>query len=164
MARNGLHARSLVGLALGVVGLALAVAPVAATAPTFESVSDGPFDDVLADCGDYEVREVSTFSATIISFSDGTTRVLAFVDGWLYRTDDPGTILGRERARSVRTIDGTVAMVTGNRWHIGITGDGMSAHDAGRLVFDFDTREVFALSGTHQVFDGEFDFATLCDL
>jgi len=40
----------------------------------------------------------------------------------------------------------------------------MSVHDVGRLVFDFTTREVFAESGSHPVFDGEFDFAALCDL
>lgn len=164
MTRHRTLAHSRSSIALAVLGLALIVAPVAATAPTFESVSDGPVDDALVDCGTYEIREVSTFTATIISFSDGTSRVLASVDGWLYRTDDPATVLGRERARSVRTITGTVAMVTGNRWHIVVAGDGMSAHDAGRLVLDFDTREVFALSGTHQVFDGAFDFATLCDV
>jgi hypothetical protein len=88
--------------------------------------------------------------------------VQVLIEGWLYRSDDPRTVLGRERARSVRTIEGSVAKVTGNRWHISIAGDGMSAHDAGQLVFAFDTREVFSQTGRHAVFDGDFDFMTLC--
>ena len=150
-------------LALTALGVAMTASPVAATAPTFETFIDGPFDDLVVDCGSYEIREVATFSARVTSYSDGTSRMQAVLDGSLYRTDDPATMLGTEHARTVRLIDGTVAQVTGNRWHIVISGEGMTAHDAGRLVLDFVTREVFSLSGRHPVLDGEFDFATLCE-
>ena len=52
---------------IAVLGLALAASPVAATSPTFDSFSDGPFDDVVVDCGSYEIHEVSTFSARSVS-------------------------------------------------------------------------------------------------
>ncbi len=156
--------RSLLSLGLAALALALTAVPVAATAPTISAFSDPASDDIVVDCGAYQIHEVATFSARVIEYADGTTRVQAAIDGWLYRSDDPDTIIGHEHARTVRLIDGTVAQVTGNRWHIVLYGDGMSVHDVGRLVFDFETREVFAESGSHPVFDGEFDFATLCDL
>ena len=156
--------RSVPALAVAALGLALSIAPVAAAGPTFDAFTDPPSDDVVVDCGAYQIHEVSTFSARLLNYPDGTTRMHATIDGWLYRSDDPATVIGRERATTVRLIDGTVARVTGNRWHIVVYGDGMAVHDVGRLVFDFTTREVFAESGSHPVFDGEFDFATLCDL
>jgi hypothetical protein len=156
--------RAILSLALTALLLPLSAVTVGAAAPTITSFSDPPTDDVVADCGDYQIREVSTFSATVIAYSDGTTRVQAAIDGWLYRTDDPNTVIGHEHARTVRLIEGSVAQVTGNRWHIVIYGSGMTAHDVGRLVFNFETGEVFAESGNHPVFNGEFDFATLCDL
>ncbi|HZM74060.1 MAG TPA: hypothetical protein VFC71_11865 [Candidatus Polarisedimenticolia bacterium] len=156
--------RSSVALALSALALTLTVVPTAAAAPTFEAFSDPPTDDVVVDCGSYHIREVATFSATLIHYPDGTTRMHAVIDGWLYRSDDRDTVIGREHAVTVRLIEGTVAMVTGNRWHVVLYGEGISVHDVGRLVFDFTTREVFAESGNHPVFDGEFDFATLCDL
>jgi hypothetical protein len=156
--------RPITALALAALGLALAVAPVAAAAPTFDAFVDPPTDEVVVDCGAHEIHEVSTFSAKVINYADGTTRVLAAIDGWLYRSDDPATVIGREHAQTVRLIDGSVAKVTGNRWHIVLYGEGMAVHDVGRLVFDFETREVFAESGSHPVFDGAFDFTTLCDL
>jgi len=150
-------------LALVAVALLVSAGPVVAASPTVETFADPPSDDVVVDCGGYQIREVSTFSARTISFADGTVTVQAVIEGWLYRTDDPDTVIGTERARTVRRIDGTVAQVTGNRWHIVVYGDGMSVHDVGRLLWDFTTFEVFAESGSHPVFDGEFDFATLCD-
>jgi len=39
----------------------------------------------------------------------------------------------------------------------------MAVHDVGQLVFDFTTGEVVTQSGNHPVFNGEFDFASLCD-
>lgn len=144
--------------------LAVSAAPVGAAAPSVSSWTDPPFEDVLADCGTYEVREVGTFSARAIAYPDGTTRVHANIDGWLYRTDDPETVIGREHTNTVRFIDGAVATITGNRWHILISGSGMTAHDVGRLVFNFETRDVVSVNGKHAVLDGEFDFATLCDL
>ena len=161
---NAITRRPLLALALATLGLALAVAPVAAAAPTFEAFADPPTDDVVVDCGAYQIHEVSTFSARLIHYPDGTTRMHAVIDGWLYRSDQPDTVIGREHATTVRLIEGTVAKVTGNRWHVVLYGDGMSVHDVGRLVFDFTTREVFAESGNHPVFDGEFDFASLCSL
>ena len=140
----------------------LLAAPAAAAAPTFEQFTDPPTDDLVVDCGSYEIREVSTFSARLIHYPDGTTRMHASIDGWLYRTDDPDTVIGRERAGTVRLIEGTVAKVTGNRWHIVVYGDGMSVHDVGQLVFDFTTGEVVTEHGKHPVFDGEFDFESLC--
>ena len=156
-------ARSLSTLMLAAMLLALAAIPVAAAAPTITSFSDPPTDDLVVDCGDYEIREVSTFSARIIQYSDGTRRMLATIDGWLYRSDDPDTVIGREHARTVRLIDGTVAKITGNRWHIVLYGQGMSVHDVGYIFWDFTTGEVFAENGNHPVFNGEFDFESLCD-
>ena len=150
--------------ALTLFALTLAVVPVSAAAPSITTFSDPPTDDVVVDCGAYQIREVSTFSARIIEYPDGTSRMHALIEGWLYRSDDPDTVIGTERARTVRLIDGTVAQVTGNRWHIVVYGAGIAVHDVGRLVFDFETREVFAESGNHPVFDGEFDFESLCDL
>ena len=161
MARTASRLRRSLGLAI--LGLALAATPVAAVAPTIETFSDPPGDEVVVDCGAYQIREVATFSARVISYTDGTVRMIATIDGWLYRSDDPGTVIGREHARTVRLIEGTVAKVTGNRWHVVLYGDGMTVHDVGRLVFDFTTREVFAESGSHPVFDGTFDFASLCE-
>lgn len=161
---NTFARRPSVALALAALGLTLLALPVAAASPTFETFSDPPSDDVVVDCGSYQIREVSTFSARLIHYPDGTTRMHAVIDGWLYRSDAPDTVIGRERAVTVRLIEGTVAQVTGNRWHIVLYGDGVSVHDVGRLVFDFETREVFAESGNHPVFDGDFDFNALCDL
>ena len=158
-----LISRTLLALCLAALLVALAAIPAMAAGPSFTTISDPPTDDLVADCGEYEIREVSTFSARIIEYPDGTSRVHASIDGWLYRTDDPATVLGHEHARTVRFIDGTVAQVTGNRWHIVIYGSGMSVHDVGRLVFDFESGEVIAESGSHPVFSGEFDFASMCD-
>jgi hypothetical protein len=154
---------------IGLVGsllltVALGASPVAAGAPAITEWSDPPTDDLVADCGAYEIREVSTFSARAIEYADGTVRVHARIEGWLYRTDDPATVIGHEVARTVRAIDGTVAQVTGNRWHIVIYGAGSAVHDVGRIDWDFTTGEVFAESGSHPVFNGEFDFASLCTL
>jgi hypothetical protein len=156
--------RTLTAIATAAMALALAAAPAAAESPTFDQFSDPPSDDVVVDCGAYQIHEVSTFSARLINYPNGTTRMHAVIDGWLYRSDDPGTVMGREHAQTVRLIDGTVAKVTGNRWHVVLYGDGMAVHDVGQLVFDFTTREVYAESGSHPVFDGNFDFASLCSL
>ena len=149
------------GMMLAIV---LGAAPVAAGAPTISEFSDPPTDDLLVDCGAYEIREVSTFSARAIAYDDGTLRVHARIEGWLYRTDDPDVVIGREVARTVRAIDGTVAQITGNRWHIVIYGAGNAVHDVGRIDWDFTTGEVFAESGSHPVFNGGFDFMSLCAL
>jgi hypothetical protein len=154
--------RPLIAVTIAAMALALAAAPVAASSPTFDQFSDPPSDDIVVDCGAYQIHEVSTFSARLINYANGTTRMHAVIDGWLYRSDDPGTVIGREHAQTVRLIDGTVAKVTGNRWHVVLYGGGMAVHDVGRLVFDFTTREVYAESGNHPVFDGDFDFASLC--
>lgn len=159
-----MHPRSAVPLAVFALLLSAWVTPVVAAAPTITSFSDPPTDDLLVDCGSYEIREVSTFSARVIEFADGTRRVHATIDGWLYRTDDPAVVIGTEHARTVRAIDGTVAQVTGNRWHIVLYGSGMAVHDRGRLYWDFTTGEVFADNGQHPVFTGEFDFEALCSL
>lgn len=139
-------------------------APALAGSPTIDEFSDPPTDDVVADCGSYQVREVTTFSARSITYADGTVRVQARIDGVLYRSDAPDVVIGTEVARTVRAIDGTVAQVTGNRWHIVIYGAGMTAHDVGRIYWDFTTGEVFAESGSHPIFDGEFDFSVFCAL
>jgi hypothetical protein len=156
--------RSLASIALAAMLLAVTAAPALANAPTLSRTADPPSDDVVADCGSYQIREVSTFSALRIAYPDGTLRVHATIDGWLYRSDEPGVVIGTEHARTVRAIDGTVAQVTGNRWHIVIHGAGMVVHDVGRLYWDFTTGEVFAESGQHPVFDGEFDFSVFCSL
>jgi hypothetical protein len=140
------------------------VSQAAAAAPTITQFTEGPGDDVVVDCGRYQIHEVGTFTARAIEYSNGTVRVHATIDGWLYRSDDPGTVIGRERAVTVRLIEGSVAQVTGNRWHIVITGSGMTVHDVGRLVFNFETGEIVTESGKHPVFFGEFDFGTLCDV
>ncbi|HEX3265765.1 MAG TPA: hypothetical protein VHR16_08885 [Candidatus Limnocylindrales bacterium] len=163
MVRSRSFARSSAALAIAVLSVAMVAAPVAAAAPTFDSFSDGPFDDVVVDCGGYQIHEVSTFSARVTLYDDGTSRVQAVIDGWLYRSDDPGTVIGTEHARTVRSIDGTIAKVTGNPWHILLYGEGMTAHDAGMLLLDFQTREIFNETGTHPVLDGDFDFASLCE-
>lgn len=164
MLRSGSLPRPTAALAIAALSAVLVAAPVAAAGPTFDSFTDGPFDDLVVDCGSYQIHEVSTFSARIINYEDGTSRQLAVIDGWLYRSDDPGTVIGTERATTVRAIDGTIATVTGTPWHILIYGAGMTAHDAGRLVLDFVTREVFTETGTHPVLDGTFDFQSLCSL
>lgn len=157
--------RRTLGLAGGMMlVIVLGVAPVAAGAPTISEFGDPPSDDLLVDCGAYEIREVSTFSARAIAYDNGTVRVHARIEGWLYRTDDPDQVIGHEVARTVRAIDGTVAQITGNRWHIVIYGSGSAVHDVGRIDWDFTTGEVFAESGSHPVFNGEFDFASLCAL
>jgi hypothetical protein len=139
------------------------IGPVAAAAPIITEFTEGPGDEVLVDCGSYQIHEVATFSARTIAYSDGTVRVHATIDGWLYRSDDPDTVIGREHAVTSRLIEGSVAQVTGNRWHIVIAGSGMTVHDVGRLVFNFETGEVITESGQHPVFFGEFDFGTLCE-
>jgi anti-sigma factor RsiW len=144
--------------------LVIGAAPAAAAAPTMDEFTEGPGDEVVVDCGSYQIHEVATFSARTIAYSDGTVRVHATLDGWLYRSDDPDTVIGRERAVTVRLIEGSVVQVTGNRWHIVVYGSGMTVHDVGRLVFNFETGEVVTESGKHPVFFGEFDFSTLCDL
>lgn len=161
MARTAL--RLLAILVLTALWLATQAGAAMGAAPSFETWSDPPSDDFVADCGTYEIREVSTFSARAIAYADGTVRVHATIDGWLYRTDDPATVIGREHARTVRLIEGSVAKVTGNRWHVVIYGDGMGVHDVGRLIFNFETGELFAESGQHPVFHGDFDFASLCE-
>jgi hypothetical protein len=157
--------RRMIGL-LGapVLTLALGAAPAAAAAPTITEWTDPPSDDVVVDCGGYEIREVSVFSARAVAYDDGTVRVQARIEGWLYRSDEPDRVIGHEVARTVRAIDGTVAQITGNRWHIVIYGSGSAVHDVGRIDWDFTTGEVFAESGSHPVFEGTFDFATLCAL
>ena len=160
--RSGSHLRASAAAAIAVLGLAMLAGPAAASAPTIQTFVDPPADDIVVDCGALQIHEVSTFSARMISYADGTSRVQALIDGWLYRSDDPGTIIGTEHARTVRAIDGTVATVTGNRWHIVLYGSGMSAHDLGRLVLDFETREIFAENGSNPILDGTFDFGSFC--
>jgi hypothetical protein len=142
----------------------MGVSQAAAAGPTITEFSEGPGDEVVVDCGSYQIHEVATFSARAIAYSDGTVRVHATIDGWLYRSDDPGAVIGRERAVTVRLIEGSVAQVTGNRWHIVVYGSGMTVHDVGRLVFNFEKGEIVTESGKHPVFFGEFDFGTLCGL
>jgi hypothetical protein len=142
----------------------ISVAPAAATSPVITEFSEGPGDEVVVDCGSYQIHELSTFSARTVAFANGTVRVHATIDGWLYRSDDPTTVIGHEHAVTVRLIEGSVAQVTGNRWRVVVTGSGMTVHDVGRLVFNFETGEVMTESGQHPVFFGEFDFAKLCDL
>jgi hypothetical protein len=154
--------RTLALLGATLLTLALGSAPVTAGAPAISEWSDPPSDDLLVDCGAYEIREVSTFSARAIAYDDGTTRLHARIEGWLYRTDDPDVVIGHEVARTVRAIDGTVAQITGNRWHVVIYGSGSAVHDVGRIDWDFATGEVFSESGSHPVFNGEFDFESLC--
>jgi hypothetical protein len=154
----------LASLPLAVLALAAFAAPAMAVAPTITSFTDPPTDDVVVDCGSYQIREVSTFSAKVIEYADGSRRVHATIDGSLYRSDQPGVVIGREHARTVRAIDGTLAKITGNRWHIVLYGSGMSVHDVGYIFWDFATGEVFAENGNHPVWNGEFDFSSLCAL
>lgn len=151
-------------LPLAVLAMAAFAAPAMAAAPTITSFTDPPTDDVVVDCGSYQVREIATFSATIIEYADGSRRVHATIDGTLYRSDAPGVVIGTEHARTVRDIDGTQAQITGNRWHIVIYGSGMVVHDVGYIFWDFGTGEVFAENGNHPVWNGEFDFSSLCSL
>lgn len=139
------------------------VAPAAAAAPAIIEFTEGPNDEVVVDCGSYQIHEVVTFSARVLEYGNGTARVHATFDGWLYR-DDPDNVIGREHAVTVRYIEGSVARITGNRWHIVISGSGMTVHDVGQLVLNFETGEVVAENGNHPVLSGEFDFGTLCDL
>ena len=147
-----------------VLTFVVGVSRVAAAALIITEFSEGPSDEVVVDCGSYQIHEVATFSARAIEYANGTVRVHATIDGWLYRSDEPTTVIGHEHAVTVRLIEGSVAQVTGNRWHVVVTGSGMTAHDVGRLVFNFETGEVMTESGQHPVFFGEFDFAKLCDL
>ena len=154
--------RASIALLLGATLTIVMAAPTWAAAPTMDRFTDPPSDDLVVDCGGYEIREVSTFSALVLTFADGSRRVHATIDGWLYRSDEPDIVIGHEHARTVRDIDGTVAQIRGNRWHIVLYGSGMAVHDVGRIDWDFVSGEVFAESGSHPVFNGEFDFADLC--
>jgi hypothetical protein len=51
-----------------------------------------------------------------------------------------------------------------NRCPIVIHGAGMAVHDAGYIFWDFGTGEVSAENGNHPVWNGEFDFSSLCSL
>jgi hypothetical protein len=142
----------------------MGVAQAAAATPTFVEFTEGPGDEAVVDCGSYQIHEVLTFSARVTEYANGTARVHATLDGWLYRSDDPDTVIGKEHAVTVRYIEGSVARVTGNRFHILISGSGMTVHDVGQLVRDFDTGEIITAHGQYSVVSGEFDFGTLCDL
>ena len=142
----------------------MGVGSAAAASPTIIEFTEGPNDEVVVDCGTYQIHEVVTFSARVIEYADGTARVHATIDGWLYRSDDPDTVIGREHAVTVRYIEGSVARVTGNRWHIVISGSGMTVHDVGHLVRNFETGEIITVNGQDSVVSGEFDFGSLCDL
>lgn len=146
------------------LALVIGVAQAAAAAPAIIEFTEGPNDEVVVDCGTYQIHEVVTFSARVLEYGNGTARVHATFDGWLYRSDDPATVIGREHAVTVRFIEGSVARITGNRWHIVISGSGMTVHDVGQLVLNFETGEVVTENGNHPVLAGEFDFGTLCDL
>jgi len=151
-------------LTLAVLALIAFAGSAMAAAPTISSFSDPPTDDVVVDCGSYQIREISTFSATVIEYADGSRRMHASIDGVLYRSDAPGIVIGTEHARTVRDINGTEAKITGNRWHIVIFGSGIVVHDVGYIFWDFGTGEVFAENGNHPVWNGEFDFNSLCSL
>ena len=149
----------LASLPLAVLALAAFAAPAMAVAPTITSFTDPPTDDVVVDCGSYQIREVSTFSARVIEYAYAvyyastpplTARSTARIQ--------PGVVIGREHARTVRVIDGTLAKITGNRWHIVLYGSGMSVHDVGYIFWDFATGEVFAENGNHPVRNGESQF------
>ena len=156
--------RMLASIPLAALAFAAFTGSAMAAAPTITSFTDPPADELVADCGSYQIREITTFSATVINYVDGSSRVQASIDGLLYRSDAPEVVIGTEHARTVRDINGTEVKITGNRWHIVIFGSGMAVHDVGYISWDFGTGEVFAENGNHPVWNGEFDFNSLCSL
>ena len=52
--RSGSRTRAAAAPAIAAMSAAIVAAPAAAAAPTFDSFSDGRFDDVVVDCGGYQ--------------------------------------------------------------------------------------------------------------
>lgn len=158
--------RSASGFALLGPLLALGAGPAAAAAPTITSGSDAAVTVTLVDCGAYRIREEYLVKWRVTTFDNGTSRVQSSVDGWVFRTDRPGTALGRDRLHGVQYFgQNGVSKVTGNVFHIVLHGHGTVVHDVGQFLFSTDGGFVLLKqAGKHPVLSGGFDWSRLCDL
>ena len=155
-------------LAVALLGLLLAstASPVAAGAPTVTSSTDAPVTWTLADCGSYRIHETYVIRWRITTYDNGTSRVQSNVDGRLFRTDQPGITLGRDRVHGVQYFGkNSVSRITGNAFHYVLPGHGSVVHDVGQFLFSTDGGFVLLKqTGKHPVLTGAFDWSSLCDL
>ena len=159
--RRAWHAAA--GALLPAFMLVLSALPVGAATPTFTSGTEGPFTWTPANCGSYRILETYTVKWRTIHYADGSSRIHSSLVGSLSRTDQPGTIIGRERATSVAYIRNSISRITGSTFRIFINGYGMALHDVGQVMFRLDGFVLLRANGKHPIWTGSLDPSeTLC--
>lgn len=159
--RNRTH-RLVIGTVALVVAAVLGAAPAAADRPTRTQVV---FDELTINdmtCG-FLIVEVFDGSVTTTTFFDAEgnpvrAQVTAFFQGTLTNPDTGETIRGQQELVIFRDFDqATERTWAGLRFRAVFPGAGALLLDAGRLVFDVTTGEVFFEAGPHQVFHEDFE-------